>query len=436
MKKTAALMLAALLACGGTFCEAATQEIVVSGKGEVAAAADCFSFYAEMISHGKSEADAAAENAARMKKVRTALIAAGAEASRLSTESFSVSPEYKSDGKGNRKLVGYIAESSLDVTVLDLARAGAVVDAATRNGADRVAGIRFLTEDRTPYEDEAYRAAAADANEKATAAAEQLGLPRGMVLAAEDASDMSPRFHAVMLARAANAEADAATQMLAGEESVTAGLSVTYGVPDAETVRKISAEGVGTVTETADMAELSIVTEGEAETASKASAVNAARAEKVLSALLSAGVPQNRISTTGYSLYQSGGKKKGYTVRNTLRVRLSDVSRAGAVADAAIQAGATSVGGVEFSYSEAAKFRAQSVSRAVAAAKKRAEVIAAGLGCTLGEVRSVTITETGTNNYGGALYKAMGTDGGAAVTEITPPRQDITSRVIVEFGIL
>ncbi len=436
MKKTAALVLAALLACGGAFGGASAQEIVVSGKGEVSAAADCFSFYAEIISHADSEEAAAAENAARMKKVRTALVAAGAEASRLSTESFSVSPEYKSDGKGNRKLVGYIAESSLDVTVLDLTRAGAVVDAATRNGADRVAGIRFETENRTPYEDEAYRAAAADANEKAQAAAEQLGISKGMVLAAADASEVSPRFHAVMLARAANAEADTATQMIAGEERVTAGLSVTYGVPDEKTVRKISAEGVGTVTETADTAVLSVVTEGEAETAAKASSLNAARSERVLSALSAAGVPQDRISTAGYSLYQSGGKKKGYTVRNTLRIRLSDVSQAGAVADAAIRAGATSVDGVEFSYSQASKFRAQSVSRAVAAARKRAEVIAAGLGCTLGEVRSVTITETGTNNYGGALYKAMGSDGGTATTEITPPKQDITSRVTVEFSIL
>ena len=432
MKKCLALAVLLSLAAMGA---EASQEIVVSGKGEVSAAADCFSFYAEMISHGKNEEEAAAENAARMRKVRTALIAAGAEASRLSTEGFSVSPEYKVDGKGNQKLVGYIAEASLDVTVLDLTRAGAVVDAATRNGADRVAGIRFLTENRTAYEDEAYRAAAVDANEKATAAADQLGLSKGMVLAAEDASDVSPRFHAVMLARAANAEADTATQMLAGDERVTAGLSVTYGIPDADMVRKISAEGVGTVTETADTAEISIVTEAEADTAAKASSLHAAREEQVLSALSAAGVSRKQISTAGYSLYQSGRKKKGYTVRNTLRIRLSDVSRAGAVADAALKAGATSVGDVEFSYSEAAKFRAQSVSRAVAAAKKRAEVIASGLGCTLGDVRSVTITETGTNKYGGVFYKAKGS-GAADVTEITPPRQDITSRVTVEFGIL
>ena len=432
MKK--GLVLAALVSLAVCGAASASHEISVTGEGAVTCAADTMTFSAEVISRAKTKEAAVSENAARMKKLRTAMIASGAEANRISTGDFSVSPEYESDGKGKRKLIGYLAENRLDVTVVSLDKASAVIDAATRGGADRVDSISFATEHRTPYEARAYREAAEDSRTKALAAAETLGRPLGQVLSASADVQRSARRYGVMLmARAANTE-EAATPIEAGEQRVTANVSVTYGTPDEKTVRKISVSGSGTVTETADRAVLTVTTEGSGETAAKASAQNAEIAQKVWAAARAAGADADGISTTGYSLYPVSGKKKGFTVQNTIQIRFSDVSRAGKAADAVLEAGASRVSGVSFSYSQEKKFRAQSVSRAVDEARKRAETVAAALGCGVGEMLSLRITETNCADSGARnLYLDAAAKGG---TEIIPSRQDITTYVEADFALI
>ena len=434
MKKS--LILAALVSLAICCGAEAAHEISVTGESTVMCAADSLSFSARVISRAKTKEEAATENAARMKRLRTAMIAAGAEAAGISTGNFSVSPTYESDGKGNRKITGYVAENEWDVTVTSLSKASAVIDTAAREGADRVDSIRFATEHRAPYEARAYREAAEDGREKAKAAADALGRDLGMVLSAHVSSEeASPRFGVMLMARAANAKEDAATPIEAGDQRVTASVSVTYGTPDEKTERTLTVSGTGTVSETADTAVLTVVTEGKGDTAAAASVSNAEAAQKVWQAARAAGAGEDAISTAGYSLYPLSGKKKGFCVQNTIRIRLSDVSHAGKVADAVLAAGAARVSGVSFSYSEEKKFRAQSVSRAVDAAKKRAELVAAALGCTLGQMRSVEILETEAEGYGGnrRLYLEAGSK---TETEILPSRQDVTSRVAVGFELL
>lgn len=231
MKKKFAILLACSLFTGlFAGAEAAgPRTISVTGKGEITCAADTAVFNATVETLAMTQEAAAAENAARTKALRTALIAAGAEFDRLSTENYSVNPVYHYAEKGKRTFLGYRVQNRIQVRVSQLSRMGAILDAATRNGADRIDSVDFMNENKTVYRNRAYLAAGEDARKKASAAAGALGLRLGRVLSVSENSYEAPRYRGVMLmAASAKTEADAATPIEAEEETLRTELSVVY----------------------------------------------------------------------------------------------------------------------------------------------------------------------------------------------------------------
>lgn len=229
-KKWKTALAAALFVCVMPWAEAAEPRTVsVTGRGEVLCAADTAAFTATVETTAMTQEAAAAENAARTKALRTALIAAGAEFDRLSTENYSVNPVYRYEAKGKRTFLGYRAENRLQVRVAQLSRVGGVLDAAAKNGADRIDSVDFTNENKNTYRNRAYLAAGEDARKKASAAAEALGLRLGRVVSVSENSYTAPRYRSVMLmAASAKTEADAATPIEAEEETLRAELSVVY----------------------------------------------------------------------------------------------------------------------------------------------------------------------------------------------------------------
>ena len=77
---------------------------------------------------------------------------------------------------------------------------------------------------------------------------------------------------------------------------------------------------------------------------------------------------------------------RDFVARNSLEVRLDDVSRAGEIADAAVQAGATAIEGIRFDLKDRAAIEREAVRLAVVDARARAEAAAAGAGRTLDRI--------------------------------------------------
>jgi uncharacterized protein YggE len=77
---------------------------------------------------------------------------------------------------------------------------------------------------------------------------------------------------------------------------------------------------------------------------------------------------------------------RGYVARNAIEVRLDTVDRVGEVLDAAVGAGATSVGDVRFDLKNRDEVEREALRQASADARARAEAIAAGAGRTLDQV--------------------------------------------------
>jgi len=131
--------------------------------------------------------------------------------------------------------------------------------------------------------------------------------------------------------------------------------------------------------DTANLA-ISVVTQGKR--AIEAQQENANRTDSVVRALKAAAGAGAEIKTSGYSVQPQRAFKEnqpptitGYEARNTVMVRMGDLTKVGAVIDAAVQAGANDVESVSFTLRKDRPARDQALAEATRAAVSKAQVI-------------------------------------------------------------
>jgi uncharacterized protein YggE len=128
---------------------------------------------------------------------------------------------------------------------------------------------------------------------------------------------------------------------------------------------------------------------------SQEAAQNARQVEAMLAAVHKA-VPAALLKTVSYSLnpnyeyHASGGEPTvtGYTATNVVQVTLDDLEKIGGVIDAAAQAGANHVQGIQFTLRDQDAVRAEALREAATRARAQAEVLAAALGLKVVRVLS------------------------------------------------
>ena len=168
-----AVLVAGATRAGGAPSAAPQHSIVVAGQGSVAARPDRAQLSFGVSSDAKSASAALRANAAEMTKVIAALKAQGIAAADLRTDLVSLSPRYSQNGE---TVVGYTATNSVSATVRNLAKIGAIIDAAVGAGANQVSGPDLVRSSATALYRVALRAAIADARGKARTIAAASGL--------------------------------------------------------------------------------------------------------------------------------------------------------------------------------------------------------------------------------------------------------------------
>ena len=175
MKVAAATLCAVLVvalagaASGSTVAApAASRTITVTGTGTASAVPTRAQFSFGVTTVAKTATAALAANAAAMQKVIAALKAAGVAAKDIQTQTVSLDPRYSESGD---EIIGYTASNSVAATLRELARAGAIVDAAVAAGANQVSGPSLTRGDTNALYRLALRAAIANAVLKARAIA-------------------------------------------------------------------------------------------------------------------------------------------------------------------------------------------------------------------------------------------------------------------------
>lgn len=150
--------------------------------------------------------------------------------------------------------------------------------------------------------------------------------------------------------------------------------------------------GEGVVKLAPDRLWVSIAAESRAKSPKEAQRANADAMKAVLDRLKTLGLPDDAIRTSGYDLqpefdYNNGRQTlRGYVARNSVEVRVDDVTRAGDVLDAAVGSGATNVSGVRFDLKDRSAAEREALRSAVADARRRADSAAAGAGMKVDRV--------------------------------------------------
>jgi uncharacterized protein YggE len=133
-----ALLSITLMATGTTSSLASSEarQITVSAEGRVRVTPDAVRIYAT-VSFVTSTSKAALEQANLVSgRVRVALLENDIERRDIRTQSLTVYPEYNYSQDRGSTLVGYRASQSFDITVINAAAAGVVVDALVAAGGD------------------------------------------------------------------------------------------------------------------------------------------------------------------------------------------------------------------------------------------------------------------------------------------------------------
>ncbi len=165
-------------------------------------------------------------------------------------------------------------------------------------------------------------------------------------------------------------------------------------------VISVSGEGVAAVAP--DMAVISLTVLREAETARVALDANNEAMTKVLEAMKTEGIAERDLQTGAFSVqprwvYPSNTngqaeepKIVGYTVTNTLTVRIRDLSRLGAILDSSVSLGVNQGGDVVFTNDDQETIRETARLDAIAKAQSKAKAMTEALGVTLGRITQVS----------------------------------------------
>ncbi len=207
---------------------------------------------------------------------------------------------------------------------------------------------------------------------------------------------------------------------------------------------QIVVSGTGRVNVKPDQAKVSLGVLTIAPTAKEAQRENAALANKIINALVKAGVSKKQIETQHYSIwpeyhYPKPEEKKppaivSYRVSNTLLVTLDDTAKAGTIIDAAVKAGANKVESIQFLKKDPSAAAREALQKACQEARQKAEAIAQAMGVKLAGILSVQ--ESGGNSYPPLIREAkMIEGGGAAPTPIQPGELQVNAGVTVVFRI-
>ena len=167
---------------------------------------------------------------------------------------------------------------------------------------------------------------------------------------------------------------------------------------DVRPQRTVTVTGVGQAAAKPDMAIVTIGVVERAETAAEALRANSAQMARLLSVLDAMNVAARDRQTVGLQItpeyrYESRDGRPapdGYTVRNSLTVRIRDLAATGDVLDALVEAGANQMDGIAFDVEDKATLLDEARRRAMADARHTAELLATGAGASLGPIVAVT----------------------------------------------
>ena len=197
------LTLSLLGACSATGTQAASTasangattpppSLNVNGAGKVTLIPDIAYINIGVHTEGQDVAEALSSNTAQAQKVADELVKMGVAAKDIQTTNFNVYPQQQYGPNGEQTGIKYMVDNTVYVTVRDLTKLGALLDAVVKSGANNINGISFDVADKTAALEQARKAAVEDAQTQATQIADAAGVKLGKILSINVSSSGQP----------------------------------------------------------------------------------------------------------------------------------------------------------------------------------------------------------------------------------------------------
>jgi len=158
---------------------------------------------------------------------------------------------------------------------------------------------------------------------------------------------------------------------------------------------------------------------------------------KVLLALKGAGIDEKDYQTSRLSLQPQYAPNRsgpspvvGYRASNRVTIRVRDITKVANVIDVLVGAGANEVGGINFMVSQASKLLDDAREKAVADARRKADIYAKAAGVTLGEPLSISEEGSSVPLYRGKMAAPM-----AAGAQVAQGEETLSVTVSVTWAI-
>ena len=174
--------------------------LAISAAGEVKAEPDQATITLGVQTTQPTAAQAMADNARRMGEVIAALRRQGLGGKDIQTAGINLSAQYDYQPNKAPQLIGYQASNQVTVTVGDLARLGATLDAVTTAGANEIQGVGFGIKDPQGPEDQARLMAVKALQAKAELYARASGYRIGRLVNLSEGGGVQPLPMAKMMA--------------------------------------------------------------------------------------------------------------------------------------------------------------------------------------------------------------------------------------------
>jgi uncharacterized protein YggE len=202
----------------------------------------------------------------------------------------------------------------------------------------------------------------------------------------------------------------------------------------------ISVTGEATVSVAPDLAQIDGGVTSDAKTARAASEANNAAMGKVLLALKGAGIDEKDYQTSRLSLqpqfaanYNPSDRASGiisFRASNRVTVKVHDVTKVANVIDVLVGAGANEIGGINFTVTQASKVLDEAREKAIADARRKAEIYARAAGVTLGDPISISEEGASVPAFRGKMAAPM-----AASTPVAPGEETLSVTVGMTWAI-
>ncbi|NPV41039.1 MAG: SIMPL domain-containing protein [Anaerolineae bacterium] len=227
---TVAMALAACAPAVSTSAGEPARQIVVTGNGVVYVVPDLAYINVGVHSIGDSVGEAMDANKAQATAIKDTLVAQGVAEGDIQTSSFNVYPQSDYDYQGAVTRNYFSVDNTVYVTVRDLDKLGAILDAVAASGANNIYGITFDVTDKTAAQSSARKIAVDSAMAQAKELADAAGVGAGEILSISSSYSYPSYGYGYGMGGGGGAEYAASVPIAAGQIQVTADVTMTFAI--------------------------------------------------------------------------------------------------------------------------------------------------------------------------------------------------------------